>query len=118
MASVLVPGLRRVRGVGRLSLDRSIKNRDAANPAPGLIHGTRAPTLAHRPDFEMSSTEVDSNRIEDCIVTNGVTPAGWYQDPTGQGNARFWNGVAWTQSFDRGGVKLNAAITIVRRGSL
>jgi hypothetical protein len=43
-------------------------------------------------------------------MTNGSTPAGWYQDPTGQGDARYWNGVAWTQSVDRSGVTANAPI--------
>jgi len=43
-------------------------------------------------------------------MTNGSTPAGWYQDPTGQGDARYWNGTAWTQSVDRSGTTLNIAI--------
>ena len=37
-------------------------------------------------------------------------PPGWYQDPTGQGDARYWNGTSWTQSVDRGGVTVNVAI--------
>ena len=43
-------------------------------------------------------------------MTNQASPAGWYPDPTGQGDARYWNGAAWTQSVDRGGVTVNAAI--------
>lgn len=43
-------------------------------------------------------------------MTNGITPAGWYQDPTGQGDARYWNGVAWTQSVDRSGTTADIAI--------
>jgi hypothetical protein len=43
-------------------------------------------------------------------MTNGSTPAGWYQDPTGQGDARYWNGAAWTQSVNRGGTTSNIAI--------
>jgi len=43
-------------------------------------------------------------------MTNGQSPAGWYQDPTGQGDARYWNGTAWTQSVNRGGVTVNVAI--------
>ena len=43
-------------------------------------------------------------------MTNGSTPAGWYQDPTGQGDARYWNGSAWTQSVDRAGTTVNIAI--------
>jgi hypothetical protein len=44
------------------------------------------------------------------IMTNGSTPAGWYQDPTGQGDARYWNGTAWTQSVDRSGTTVNVPI--------
>ena len=43
-------------------------------------------------------------------MTNGSAPAGWYQDPTGQGNARYWNGTSWTQSVNRNGSTVNVAI--------
>lgn len=43
-------------------------------------------------------------------MTNQQTPAGWYADPTGQGDARYWNGAAWTQSVNRGGVTANVPI--------
>jgi hypothetical protein len=43
-------------------------------------------------------------------MTNGVAPAGWYLDPTGQGDGRYWNGTSWTESVDRGGVTVNVAI--------
>lgn len=43
-------------------------------------------------------------------MTNGSTPAGWYQDPTGQGESRYWNGSSWTQSVNRGGVTMNVPI--------
>ncbi len=37
-------------------------------------------------------------------------PPGWYQDPTGQGNARYWNGTSWTQSTNVNGATVNIAI--------
>ena len=43
-------------------------------------------------------------------MTNGSTPAGWYQDPTGQGESRFWNGSSWTQSVNQGGTTVNVPI--------
>jgi hypothetical protein len=43
-------------------------------------------------------------------MTNEVAPSGWYQDPTGQGDGRYWNGTSWTESVDRGGVTVNVAI--------
>ena len=35
------------------------------------------------------------------------TPAGWYHDPFGQGDGRYWNGIQWTDANSRGGVTLN-----------
>ena len=29
--------------------------------------------------------------------------AGWYRDPSGQGDARYWNGQQWTDSVSVGG---------------
>ena len=37
-------------------------------------------------------------------------PPGWYQDPTGQGQARYWNGTSWTQSVNVNGATANIAI--------
>jgi hypothetical protein len=43
-------------------------------------------------------------------MTDSYTPQGWYVDPTGQGNARYWNGTSWTQTVNRAGVVLNVYI--------
>ena len=43
-------------------------------------------------------------------MTDSYTPQGWYVDPTGQGNARYWNGASWTQTVNRAGVVLNVYI--------
>ena len=37
-------------------------------------------------------------------------PPGWYQDPTAQGDARYWNGSSWTESVNRGGTTVNVPI--------
>ena len=41
---------------------------------------------------------------------NAAFPPGWYQDPTAQGDARYWNGSSWTESVNRGGTTFNAPI--------
>ena len=33
-----------------------------------------------------------------------VAPAGWYQDPSGRHERRWWDGAAWTENVDDGGV--------------
>ena len=41
---------------------------------------------------------------------SAASSPGWYRDPTGQGDARYWNGASWTESVNRGGIVLNAGI--------
>ncbi len=43
-------------------------------------------------------------------MTNVGVPPGWYRDPSGQGDGRYWNGVSWTEMVDRGGTTVNVAI--------
>jgi hypothetical protein len=43
-------------------------------------------------------------------MNDGSSPPGWYQDPTGQSDGRYWNGTSWTQMSMRGGQTLNLAI--------
>ena len=38
------------------------------------------------------------------------SPPGWYQDPTGQSEGRYWNGTSWTQMSNRGGTTVNLPI--------
>jgi hypothetical protein len=45
---------------------------------------------------------------EPVVVTQqaapaSVTPAGWYPDPSGRYEMRYWDGVAWTEHVARGG---------------
>lgn len=39
-----------------------------------------------------------------------VMPAGWYDDPTSLGEARYWDGYGWTTSINTNGVTSTAAI--------
>ena len=43
-------------------------------------------------------------------------PAGWYDDPTGVGDARYWDGFAWTQAVSTRGITVNAPIEEDRAG--
>jgi len=40
--------------------------------------------------------------------------AGWYRDPTGQGDGRYWDGQKWGDQIDRGGVTLAAPMDPAR----
>ncbi len=37
-------------------------------------------------------------------------PAGWYPDPTGQADTRYWDGMAWTEHISRAGVQGTAPV--------
>lgn len=37
-------------------------------------------------------------------------PAGWYQDPTGVGDARYWDGSNWTESISTRGITMTGPI--------
>ena len=43
-------------------------------------------------------------------IMSAAFPPGWYQDPTGQGQARYWNGTSWTQSTNVNGETVNIVI--------
>src|SRR5438067_13753038 len=37
------------------------------------------------------------------MISTSPSPAGWYPDPTGRGEFRWWTGTAWTYRFASGG---------------
>ncbi len=43
-------------------------------------------------------------------MSNSSSPPGWYQDPTGQSEGRYWHGTSWTQMSNRGGETVNLPI--------
>ena len=43
-------------------------------------------------------------------MTTASEPPGWYRDPTGQGDARYWNGASWTEAVVREGRQSNVPI--------
>lgn len=43
-------------------------------------------------------------------TTPNPMTAGWYRDPTGVAEGRYWDGSSWTESINSGGVTLNAPV--------
>jgi hypothetical protein len=41
---------------------------------------------------------------------NSLPAPGWYQDPSGLGDGRYWDGVAWTNSVSRSGATIKVPI--------
>ena len=43
-------------------------------------------------------------------MTSVLPAPGWYRDPTDQGEGRYWNGAAWTESVLQAGVAVDVPI--------
>ncbi|MCH7790177.1 MAG: DUF2510 domain-containing protein [Acidobacteria bacterium] len=43
-------------------------------------------------------------------MSDNNVPPGWYIDPSGQGDARYWSGTAWTATVSKAGETVNVAI--------
>ncbi len=43
-------------------------------------------------------------------MTSQLPAPGWYRDPTEQGEGRYWNGAAWTESVLQAGVAVDVSI--------
>src|SRR5205823_3703567 len=46
---------------------------------------------------------------EDMMTTPPMVPAGWYADPAGRHEYRFWDGMNWTVHVSDGGIMATAA---------
>jgi hypothetical protein len=43
-----------------------------------------------------------------------MASSGWYRDPTGQADGRYWDGARWSDQADRGGVSVSSPIDPAR----
>jgi hypothetical protein len=43
--------------------------------------------------------------------------SGWYRDPTGQADGRYWDGQRWSDQADRGGVTVSSPIDPASAGT-
>jgi hypothetical protein len=62
-------------------------------------------SVAAEPVAPMSIGASEAAVIEPVIQAAplSVTPAGWYPDPSGRFEMRYWDGTAWTEHVARGG---------------
>ena len=80
----------------------------AASPAPPT-----GPRWARQPDSASSSTTSSSTAASASAVpaastpaaTSAAAPAGWYADPSGRFELRYWDGDRWTEHVSRGGTQ-------------
>jgi len=91
----------------------------AAVETPSVIAPSAAETVHIEPEPMVVSRESDMQPAAVATVTEAqpapqaapqpepqpvvTTPAGWYPDPSGRYELRYWNGTAWTEHVARGG---------------
>lgn len=72
----------------------------AAEPADAgeVGWGMQSETSASAPDAAETSTASSSS-----TAAASAAPAGWYADPSGRFELRYWNGDKWTEHVSRAG---------------
>src|SRR5215472_12322174 len=68
----------------------------ADKPLPMSDRGWRARIAASGPDLENGT-----------MATPPMVPAGWYADPAGRHEYRYWDGASWTSGVADGGITAN-----------
>lgn len=75
----------------------------AASPSYGGGNGggyTASPTITPQPAASQPSV---SAATAAASTSSSGTPAGWYHDPSGRYELRYWNGSEWTEHVSRAG---------------
>ena len=44
-----------------------------------------------------------SEQVAEAVEPESTVPAGWYADPSGRFELRYWDGSAWTEHVSRAG---------------
>lgn len=70
-------------------------------PASGVVASTvsSTPTVAQPVAANPEPAPPQDRREQPA----SATPAGWYADPSGRYELRYWDGAAWTEHVARGG---------------
>lgn len=74
-------------------------------PASGVIASSTAsaPVVVNPVAEPVASSPEPAPRQESQEQQASATPAGWYADPSGRYELRYWDGTAWTEHVARGG---------------
>lgn len=75
----------------------------AITPEPATSEAPTEPTVADlTPTTADSATETAAESSE-TTTAPGAAPAGWYADPSGRFELRYWDGGQWTEHVSRSG---------------
>lgn len=76
-----------------------------AAPEPEVVAPVATSTYQPAAEVVEPMPMADSEPASEPATVQQVntTPAGWYPDPSGRFELRYWNGTAWTEHVARGG---------------
>lgn len=78
-----------------------------AAPEPEVVAPVATSTYQPAAEVVEPMPMADSERVSESatqvVQQVSTTPAGWYPDPSGRFELRYWNGTAWTEHVARGG---------------
>jgi hypothetical protein len=78
-----------------------------AAPEPEVVAPVATSTYQPAAEVVEPMPMADSERVSEpatqVVQQVSTTPAGWYPDPSGRFELRYWNGTAWTEHVARGG---------------
>ena len=72
----------------------------AAEPAGWAVAPEPAPTAANTPT---TMAPISTPAYQPAAAATPAVPAGWYADPAGRFDLRYWDGGAWTEHVSRAG---------------
>jgi Protein of unknown function (DUF2510) len=72
----------------------------SAEPTPSPAASV-SPSPSPSADPSPSAAPVETPPVQQ--VSTPATPAGWYPDPSGRFEMRYWDGATWTEHVARGG---------------
>ena len=72
----------------------------AAEPAGWAVAPEPAPTAASTP---AGMAPISAPAYQPAAAAAPAVPAGWYADPAGRFDLRYWDGGAWTEHVSRAG---------------
>ena len=74
----------------------------AAAPA-AVVEPAAAPAAVTPIESAVPVTAAAASTPSNATVAITHTPAGWYPDPSGRYEMRYWDGLAWTEHVSRQG---------------
>ncbi len=81
----------------------SAPDEQATAPAEASIADLAAQVSEPEPEPAVAEPAVAEPAVAEAPAADSAVPAGWYADPSGRFELRYWDGAAWTEHVSRAG---------------